>query len=53
MQVSSKEREVAYRNGQRFVPRLEKVDLISEPKSSVTFKQGGTYLITGGLSIEV
>ncbi|MEI2579456.1 SDR family NAD(P)-dependent oxidoreductase [Scytonema sp. PRP1] len=49
MQVSSKEREVAYRNRQRFVPRLEKVDLTSEPKSPVTFKQGGTYLITGGL----
>ncbi|MBN3911078.1 MAG: SDR family NAD(P)-dependent oxidoreductase [Nostoc sp. NMS1] len=49
MQVSSKEREVAYRNGQRLVPRLEKVDWVSEPKSSITFKQGGTYLITGGL----
>lgn len=47
--ISSKERELAYRNGQRFVPRLEKVDLTSEPKSPVTFKQGGTYLITGGL----
>lgn len=49
MQVSSKEREVAYRNGQRLVPRLEKVDLIGEPKSPVSFKQGGIYLITGGL----
>ncbi|WP_033334922.1 SDR family NAD(P)-dependent oxidoreductase [Scytonema hofmannii] len=49
MQVFSKEREVAYRNGQRFIPRLEKVDLTDEPKSPVTFKQGGTYLITGGL----
>ncbi|BAY25364.1 AMP-dependent synthetase and ligase [Calothrix sp. NIES-2100] len=49
MQVSSKEREVAYRNGQRFVPRLEKVDWSNAPKSSITFKQGGTYLITGGL----
>ncbi|MEH1895040.1 MAG: SDR family NAD(P)-dependent oxidoreductase [Nostoc sp.] len=49
MQISSKEREVAYRNKQRFVPRLEKVELVREPKSSITFKQGGTYLITGGL----
>ncbi|MEH1866378.1 MAG: amino acid adenylation domain-containing protein [Nostoc sp.] len=48
MQVSSKEREVAYRNGQRFVPRLEKVDLTKEPLSSITFKQEGTYLIAGG-----
>ncbi|QLE39945.1 SDR family NAD(P)-dependent oxidoreductase [Nostoc sp. C052] len=49
MQVSSKEREVAYRNGQRFVPRLEKVDWANEPLSPIPFKQGGTYLITGGL----
>ncbi|MBN3960153.1 non-ribosomal peptide synthetase [Nostoc sp. NMS8] len=49
MQASSKEREVAYRNGQRLVPRLEKVDWTNKPKSLVSFKQGGTYLITGGL----
>ncbi|ALF56360.1 AMP-dependent synthetase [Nostoc piscinale CENA21] len=49
IQVSSKEREVAYRNGQRFIPRLEQVDFTSQPKSSISFKQGGTYLITGGL----
>ncbi|MEQ9548681.1 MAG: SDR family NAD(P)-dependent oxidoreductase [Coleofasciculus sp. G3-WIS-01] len=47
--VSSKEREVAYRNGQRFVPRLEKVDLPSFPKHPIPFKQGGTYLLSGGL----
>lgn len=49
MQVSSKEREVAYRNGQRFVPRLEKVDLPIKPKHPIPFKQGGTYLLSGGL----
>lgn len=49
IQVSSKEREVAYRNGQRFVPSLEKMDWARKTKSSITFKQGGTYLITGGL----
>jgi len=49
MQISSKEREVAYRNGQRLISRLEQVDFSSNPKSSITFKQGGTYLITGGL----
>ncbi|MEH2068923.1 MAG: SDR family NAD(P)-dependent oxidoreductase [Nostoc sp.] len=47
--ISSKEREIAYRNGQRFVPRLEKVDWSNKPQSPVNFKQGGTYLITGGL----
>ncbi|WP_082830187.1 SDR family NAD(P)-dependent oxidoreductase [Nodularia spumigena] len=49
MQISSKEREVAYRNGQRLISRLEQVDFISQSQSSITFKQGGTYLITGGL----
>ncbi len=49
LQISSKEPEVAYRNRQRLVPRLEKVDLASEPKSPVPFKQGGTYLLSGGL----
>ncbi|MBN3951616.1 MAG: SDR family NAD(P)-dependent oxidoreductase [Nostoc sp. NMS7] len=49
MQVSSKEREVAYRNGQRLVPRLEKVDWTNKPKSPVSFKRGATYLISGGL----
>ncbi|WP_138502502.1 SDR family NAD(P)-dependent oxidoreductase [Nostoc sp. PA-18-2419] len=49
LQIYSREREIAYRNGQRLVPRLEKVDFAREPKSSIPFKQGGTYLITGGL----
>lgn len=49
MQISSKEREVAYRNGQRLISRLEQVDFSSNPQSSITFKQGGTYLITGGI----
>lgn len=49
MQISSKEREVAYRNGQRLISRLEQVDFTSQPQSSITFKQGGTYLITGGM----
>ncbi|MDB9319482.1 non-ribosomal peptide synthetase [Nodularia spumigena] len=49
MQISSKEREVAYRNGQRLISRLEQVDFTNKPQSSITFKQGGTYLITGGL----
>ncbi|MBD2253940.1 SDR family NAD(P)-dependent oxidoreductase [Nostoc parmelioides] len=49
MQVFSKEREVAYRHGQRLMPRLEKIDFTSKPKSPIVFKQGGTYLITGGL----
>ncbi|MCW5314096.1 SDR family NAD(P)-dependent oxidoreductase [Nostoc sp. KVJ3] len=49
LKISSKEREIAYRNGQRLVPRLEKVDLAREAKSSISFKLGGMYLISGGL----
>jgi amino acid adenylation domain-containing protein len=49
LQISSKEREVAYRNGQRFVTRLEKVDLSKGPKHPIPFQQGGTYLLSGGL----
>ena len=49
LQVYSKEREIAYRNGQRFVTRLQKVDLSKEPKHPIPFQQGGTYLVSGGL----
>ena len=50
LQISSKEREVAYRNGQRFVTRLEKVDLSKEPKHPIPFQQGGTYLLSRPLA---
>ena len=43
------DREVAYRDGQRLVRRLEKADLAHEPKATLPFKTGGTYLISGGL----
>ncbi len=45
----SKEPEVSYRNGQRFVSRLARVDFSQSPKQEIPFKQGGTYLLTGGL----
>lgn len=47
--VLQEEREVAYRNGQRLVPRLEKVDLLRQEKQELPFKIGGMYLISGGL----
>ncbi len=46
--VPTKEPEIAIRNGQRFVPRLEKVNL-HEPKQEIPFKQRGIYLLSGGL----
>ncbi|NMG20605.1 SDR family NAD(P)-dependent oxidoreductase, partial [Brasilonema bromeliae] len=49
MQDITGEREVAYRKGQRLVPRLLRVNWESEFKQPLPFKTGGSYLITGGL----
>ncbi|MEH2225053.1 SDR family NAD(P)-dependent oxidoreductase [Nostoc sp.] len=49
LQVLSKEEEVAYRNGQRLIAGLEKVNLEEKPKQKLPFKSEGTYLISGGL----
>lgn len=49
LQVIQKEQEVAYRDGLRLVPRLEKVDLRQEQKQELPFKRGGMYLLSGGL----
>jgi acyl-CoA synthetase (AMP-forming)/AMP-acid ligase II/pimeloyl-ACP methyl ester carboxylesterase/NADP-dependent 3-hydroxy acid dehydrogenase YdfG len=43
------ERELAYRHGQRLVPRLEKVDWSQLPRQPIPFKPGGLYLLSGGL----
>jgi len=45
----STEPEIAFRDGQRLVSRLEKVDFSQSPKQKIPFKQGGAYLLTGGL----
>ncbi|MDF5728042.1 MAG: SDR family NAD(P)-dependent oxidoreductase [Rhizonema sp. PD38] len=49
LQVIQEEQEVAYRNGQRLVSRLEKVDFTTEEKRNLPFSEGGMYLVTGGL----
>lgn len=49
LQILSKDQEVAYRNGQRFVAGLEKVKLKDKPKQELPFKPGRIYLISGGL----
>ncbi|MEH2381365.1 MAG: SDR family NAD(P)-dependent oxidoreductase [Nostoc sp.] len=49
LQVLSKEQEVAYRNGQRLIAGLEKVNLKDKPKQKLPFKSAGMYLISGGL----
>ncbi|NEQ78178.1 MAG: SDR family NAD(P)-dependent oxidoreductase [Okeania sp. SIO2C9] len=47
--IDAKDSEVAYRDGERWVSGLEKIDLPSKPKQPLPFKTGGTYIISGGL----
>ncbi|MBK1987687.1 SDR family NAD(P)-dependent oxidoreductase [Sphaerospermopsis aphanizomenoides BCCUSP55] len=47
--VLTPELEVAYRDGQRLVPRLQKTDFAQQEQQQLPFKTGGVYLITGGL----
>jgi malonyl CoA-acyl carrier protein transacylase len=49
LQMLSGESEVAYRQGQRWIPQLEKVDFRSQQKQDFAFKPGGMYLFSGGL----
>ncbi|WP_016951654.1 SDR family NAD(P)-dependent oxidoreductase [Anabaena sp. PCC 7108] len=48
-QVANKDREIAYRHQQRWVSRLERIDLGQTEKQPLPFKSGGMYLISGGL----
>lgn len=41
--------EVAYRDGQRLVPHLQKTDFSQQPQQPLPFTKGGVYIITGGL----
>ena len=47
--IDAKDSEVAYRDGERWVLGLEKINLPSLPLQPLPFKAGGTYLISGGL----
>ncbi len=49
LRVLQRSPEVAYRQNQRLVPCLEKVDWSQEPEQQLPFKQGGMYLLSGGL----
>jgi acyl-CoA synthetase (AMP-forming)/AMP-acid ligase II/NADP-dependent 3-hydroxy acid dehydrogenase YdfG len=46
---ASSDRHVAYRQGARYVSRLEPVDLTAAPAAEPLFRSGGVYLLTGGL----
>ena len=47
--IDAKDAEVAYRDGERWVSGLEKLNLSSLSKQPLPFQTGGTYLISGGL----
>lgn len=49
LQLISREREVAYRGGQRWVPRLQKVDMRQANRQDLPFRSGGMYVVSGGL----
>ncbi|MCP4621759.1 MAG: SDR family NAD(P)-dependent oxidoreductase, partial [Bradyrhizobium sp.] len=46
---ASAEIEVAFRDRQRYVSGLDKIDFESTPRAPIPFRQGGLYLVTGGL----
>ncbi|WP_424101440.1 SDR family NAD(P)-dependent oxidoreductase [Moorena producens] len=47
--IDAKDSEVAYRDGERWVSGIKKINLVSLPQQPLPFKAGGTYLISGGL----
>ncbi|MCM0593998.1 MAG: SDR family NAD(P)-dependent oxidoreductase [Gloeotrichia echinulata DEX184] len=47
--VYSQEREISYRNQQRFIKRLQTVNFADEPQQDIPFKYQGIYLLSGGL----
>jgi|GEM_PF-2257812 len=49
LEVLQREQEVAWRHGQRLVPRLERVALSARDRSPPPFETGGVYLVSGGL----
>ncbi|NEQ77462.1 MAG: SDR family NAD(P)-dependent oxidoreductase [Okeania sp. SIO2C9] len=47
--IDAKDSEVAYRDGERWVSGIKKINLPSLPLQPLPFKTGGIYLISGGL----
>ena len=41
--------EIAYRKGRRLISSLAKVDILQQETQDIPLKQGGIYLVTGGL----
>ena len=49
LRLASSDAEIAYRQNRRLVSSLAKVDMCQQPTQEIPLKQGGTYLVTGGL----
>ena len=49
LQAIQREREVAYRDRERWVARLQKVDMRREKIQEIPIKKNGMYLLSGGL----
>jgi NADP-dependent 3-hydroxy acid dehydrogenase YdfG/acyl carrier protein len=49
MDILAQDREVAYRDGERYVARLEPVSFSADARRPLPFERGGMYLVTGGL----
>ncbi|MDZ7963669.1 MAG: SDR family NAD(P)-dependent oxidoreductase [Nostoc sp. DedSLP03] len=49
LNVTKTDSEIAYRQGQRLVSSLAKVDMLASPSQEIPIKAGQTYLVTGGL----
>jgi len=47
--TTSNDREIAYRNGARWVSRLERFEPGTQQLQELPFKQGGMYVLSGGL----
>ena len=49
IQSGSRDGEVAYRHGERWIPRLSRVDFQQQTTHELPFRRGGMYLLSGGL----
>ncbi len=47
--AAQRDREVAHRDGHRWIPTLERVDFTTAPVRPSPIEPGGLYLVTGGL----
>ena len=49
MCAAGRDGEVAYRRGERWIPRLGRLDFAGSEMGGLPFKRGGMYLMSGGL----